>query len=103
MEVNRPDLSAASVVAGRYRVIREIGRGNMGKVYRVEHLNTGEEFAMKVLLAHAGVEAAIVERFKREARAPALIKSPHVVRVIDADVAAELGGAPFLVMELLEG
>jgi len=103
MDLSPKDPRAATVVAGRYRIIAEIGRGNMGKVYRVEHLNTGEELAMKVLLAHVGVELSLVERFKREARAPALIKSPHVVRVIDADVAPELGGAPFLVMELLEG
>jgi serine/threonine protein kinase len=44
-----------------------------------------------------------VERFKREARASAKIRSRHVVRVIDADVDAELGGTPYLVMDLLEG
>ncbi len=91
------------VVAGRYRLLEEIGRGNMGKVFRVEHLHTGETFALKVLASHAGADAAVIERFKREARTPALIKSENVVKVIDADVSPELGGAPFLVMELLDG
>jgi TOMM system kinase/cyclase fusion protein len=94
---------ADTVVAGRYRLLSEIGRGSMGKVYRVEHVHTGEAFAMKVLGAHVETDASMVERFKREARTPALIKSDHVVKVIDADVAPELGGAPFLVMELLDG
>jgi serine/threonine-protein kinase len=75
----------------------------MGAVYLVEHVHTGEQLALKLLLAHVGADANTVERFKREARAPARIRSEHVVRVTDADVAPELGGAPFMVMEALEG
>jgi serine/threonine-protein kinase len=75
----------------------------MGTVYVVEHVHTGEHLAMKVLLAQVGASQEHIERFKREARASARIKSEHVVRVTDSDVAAELNGAPFLVMELLEG
>jgi serine/threonine-protein kinase len=72
----------------------------MGAVYEVEHEHTGQHLALKVLTQQPG---ASVERFRREARAASLIKSNHIVRVTDADVAPELGGAPFLVMELLEG
>jgi serine/threonine protein kinase len=75
----------------------------MGAVYEVEHARTGEHLALKVLLSQVGSSPEAVERFKREARAPARIKSEHVVRVTDADVAPELEGAPFLVMELLDG
>ncbi|HEY2511370.1 MAG TPA: AAA family ATPase [Polyangiaceae bacterium] len=92
-----------SVIASRYRVLEEIGRGNVGRVFRVEHLHTGEMLALKLLFAKAEADPGLVERFKREARAPALIKSENVVRITDADVAPELGGAPFFVMELLEG
>ena len=72
----------------------------MGVVYEVEHVRTGQRLALKVLTQQPG---ASVERFKREARAASRIQSEHIVRVTDADVAPELGGAPFLVMELLEG
>jgi serine/threonine-protein kinase len=75
----------------------------MGAVYLVEHVHTGEQLALKLLLGHAGAQSEAVERFKREARAPARIRSEHVVRVTDADVAPELGGAPFMVMEALNG
>ncbi len=92
-----------ALVASRYRVVHPIGEGNMGTVYLVEHVYTGEELAMKVLQAHAGANPKLVKRFKREAWLPARIRSDHVVRVIDADVAPELGNAPFLVMELLRG
>lgn len=92
-----------SLIASRYRVIQPIGEGNMGTVYLVEHVYTGEELAMKVLQAHTGANAKLVKRFKREAWLPSRIRSDHVVRVIDADVSPELNNAPFLVMELLRG
>ncbi len=92
-----------AVIAGRYQPVRLIAKGGMGAVYEVEHARTGERLALKVLLSGVGASAENLERFKREARASARIKSEHVVRVIDADVAPELDGAPFLVMELLDG
>ena len=91
------------VIASRYVPVRLIAKGGMGAVYEVEHARTGEHLALKLLLSSVGSSPEELERFKREARASARIKSEHVVRVTDADVAPELGGAPFLVMELLEG
>ena len=92
-----------ALIAGRYQPVRLIAKGGMGAVYEVEHARTGEHLALKVLLSGVGASAEDLERFKREARASARIKSDHVVRVTDADVSPELDGAPFLVMELLEG
>ena len=91
------------LIGGRYQPLRLIGRGGMGLVYEVEHAHTGERLALKVLVSQSHASGASVDRFKREARASARIKSENVVRVIDADVAPELDGAPYLVMELLEG
>jgi serine/threonine-protein kinase len=59
--------------------------------------------ALKLMRAHVGASADAIARFKREARAASSIRSQHVVRIFDADVAPELGGAPYLVMDLLEG
>src|SRR4051812_31839016 len=97
------ELSPGTVLGGRYRVERTLGQGGMGAVYLVRHVRTEEKLALKLL--HAGIagNAVLVERFRREARAPAQIDSDHVARVVDADVAPELGGAPFLVMEFLRG
>jgi eukaryotic-like serine/threonine-protein kinase len=75
----------------------------MGSVFVVEHQQTGELLALKLLHARARLDERSVERFRREARILVRLKSEHVVRVVDADVADELDGAPFLVMELLEG
>jgi serine/threonine-protein kinase len=90
-------------IASRYKILRELGRGGMGVVYLVEHEHTGERLALKLLHGSAATNPNVIARFKREARVGAQIKSEHVVRVTDADVAPELGGAPFFVMELLEG
>jgi serine/threonine-protein kinase len=95
--------SLPAIIATRYVPVRLIAQGGMGAVYEVEHTRTGEHLALKVLLSGVGASAEALGRFKREARASARIKSEHVVRVIDADVAPELEGAPFLVMELLDG
>ena len=91
------------LVASRYRVLRELGRGGMGVVYVVEHVHTGEQLALKLLHGHGASDPDATARFRREARVGAQIRSEHVVRVTDADVAPELHGAPFFVMELLDG
>ncbi|MRG93611.1 serine/threonine protein kinase [Polyangium spumosum] len=96
-------ITPGQVVAGRYRVIREIGRGAVGAVHLVQHVHTDEQFALKVLHDPAAASPEKIARFRVEARAPARIDSDHVVRITDADVAAELNGAPFFVMEYLRG
>ncbi len=90
-------------IGGKYRPTRLIGRGGMGAVYEVEHEHTGQRLALKVIAANAGLTGGALERFRMEARAAGRIRSDHVVRITDADVAPELEKAPFLVMELLEG
>jgi serine/threonine protein kinase len=90
-------------IGGRYRVIRFLGRGGMGVVYEVEHAHTGARLALKVMNDRALANEAAVKRFRREARISSRIRSEHIVHVIDADTAPELGGAPYLVMELLDG
>jgi serine/threonine-protein kinase len=96
-----PELPAK--IAGRYRTIRVIGRGGMGVVYEVEHVHTSERLALKLLVAQSNASGDTVDRFQREARASARIKSENVVRVTDAGVAPDMGDAPFIVMELLDG
>jgi serine/threonine-protein kinase len=95
--------SLPPTIAGRYVPRRLLGRGGMGAVYEVEHAHTGERWALKVLHEHVALDTAAIDRFRREARVAGQIRSDHVVRVIDADVAPELGGAPYMVMDLLEG
>jgi serine/threonine-protein kinase len=96
-------VEAGTILAGRYRVERQLGKGGMGSVYLVQHLHTEQQLALKLLHAAVVTDEVALTRFRREARAPARINSDHVVQVTDADVAPELGGVPFLVMEWLRG
>ncbi len=103
MTAQSDEIPSGSMVAGRYRIERRLGQGGMGSVYEVEHSVTGQHLALKLLDPKLTTDAIALERFRRESRAPARIDSDHVVKVTDADVAPELDGAPFLVMELLRG
>jgi serine/threonine-protein kinase len=89
------------VIAEKYRVDRVLGIGGMGAVVAAHHLQLQELVAIKVLLPEALADADAVRRFEREARAAFRIKSEHVTRIID--VGKLDNGAPFIVMEYLEG
>jgi serine/threonine-protein kinase len=91
-----------SVLAGKYRVERLLGEGGMGWVVVATHLQLEQRVAIKFMHAgHTTDQPDAVARFLREARAAARIQSEHVARV--ADVGTLDNGAPYLVMEYLEG
>ncbi|MBI4706208.1 MAG: serine/threonine protein kinase [Deltaproteobacteria bacterium] len=96
-------LKEGTVVNARYRVEYLIGRGGMGSVYAVRHVNTDEKLALKLLHPALAENEQAVKRFRTEARAPVRIGSDHAVRVVDADVAPDLGDVPYIVMERLGG
>jgi serine/threonine-protein kinase len=89
------------VLAGKYRVEHVLGAGGMGVVVAAHHLQLDQRVALKFLLPQALASAEVVGRFDREARAAVRIKSEHVARVID--VGKLETGAPYMVMEYLEG
>src|ERR1051326_8983161 len=89
------------VLAGKYRVERVLGVGGMGVVVSALHLQLDERVALKFLLPDALENQEAVARFQREARAAVKIKSEHVARV--SDVGQLENGAPYMVMEYLEG
>jgi len=105
-----------NLLAGKYRMERVLGQGGMGVVVAAVHTVLEERVAIKLLLPEALASAETVARFQREARAAVRIKSEHVARVIDVGVIdagavhmqPALGiplvlGAPFMVMEYLDG
>ena len=94
-------VSEGEVLAGKYRVERVLGAGGMGVVVAALHLELDERVAIKFLLPGALCSPEAVARFAREARASVKIKSEHVARTID--VGKLESGAPYMVMEFLEG
>ncbi len=95
------EFAPGSLLAGKYRIERHLGQGGMGMVVLAHHVELDERVAIKFLLPHALGNAELVARFAREARASVKIKSEHVVRTLD--VGRLENGAPYMIMEFLEG
>ncbi|HEX5101911.1 MAG TPA: protein kinase [Polyangiaceae bacterium] len=90
-----------TVIAGRYRIEAQLGRGGMGAVYRATDLETEDVVALKVLLSESKAEPALRRRFEREAEIIRRVAHPHFVRYVGAGQAA--GEPEFVVMEYLDG
>jgi serine/threonine-protein kinase len=89
------------LVSGKYRLLRQLGRGGMGSVWAARNELTDRDFAIKFLLPELAQNRDALHRFFLEARACGQIKHPAVVAVYDMGQAED--GTPYLVMELMEG
>jgi len=97
---NQSKVPDGTLLEGKFRVTREIGRGGMAAVYEAENIDIGKRVAVKILAAELITSRIVRERFLREARAAASVRSPYICDVYDSGMFEE---RPFLVMELLEG
>ena len=97
---NQSKVPDGTLLEGKFRVTREIGRGGMAAVYEAENIDIGKRVAVKILAAELITSRIVRERFLREARAAASVRSPFICDVYDSGMFEE---RPFLVMELLEG
>src|SRR5258708_34930029 len=80
--MNAP-VQEGDVLAGKYRIERVLGVGGMGVVVAATHLQLDQPDALKFLLPDAMQNKEVVQRFARDARAAAKIRSEHVARVTD--------------------
>jgi len=92
---------AGSTLGGKYRVARLLGQGGMGSVYQAQHLLLHRRFAVKFLRDDLTGRRDALTRFRREAEAAGALEHENVAAVIDFGVADD--GAPFIVMEYLDG
>lgn len=90
------------MLGGRYRLVSLLGEGGMGAVWRAHQIQLDAAVAIKVLHAQTAQQPGAITRFRREAKAAAGLRSPHVVQIVDHGV-DEATGTAFIVMELLEG
>ncbi|HEU6950658.1 TPA: Stk1 family PASTA domain-containing Ser/Thr kinase [Streptococcus pneumoniae] len=94
-------IQIGKIFAGRYRIVKQIGRGGMADVYLAKDLILdGEEEAVKVLRTNYQTDPIAVARFQREARAMADLDHPHIVRITDI---GEEDGQQYLAMEYVAG
>ena len=91
------------VLDSKYELLERLGEGGMGAVYRARRVLIGDEVAVKVLLKKFVADQQAIERFRREARAAAMLRHPNVVTIHDFGEARGLDAPAYIVMELVEG
>ena len=95
-----PAVDAAGLFAGRYRIVRLLGRGGMGVVYQAEDLRLKRFVALKFLAGELSAHAQARTRFLREAQAAAALDDPHVCTVYEA---GEDQGRAYIAVAFIDG
>jgi serine/threonine protein kinase len=91
-----------TILAGKWKLLRVIGEGGVGRVYEAEHITlTGKRAAIKVLHLRHAMNTTVTARFIREAQTAATVSHPGIVSVLDVEKDVRVG--PMMVMELLDG
>jgi serine/threonine protein kinase len=99
------ELEVADIVPGmildeRYEILKEVGRGGMGRVYQAKDLDLDEVVALKVLRAEISADPVIQKRFVREIKVARMITHPNVVKVFDI---GKYKGNRYISMEFIQG
>lgn len=90
-----------AVLQDRYRIVRKLGEGGMGAVYRGEAIKIGRAVAIKVLHPEFARNPQVVARFHQEAKAATAVGNPHIIEVLDLGELPD--GSTYMVLELLQG
>ncbi len=97
-----PKETEGTIIAGRYKLLQQIGEGGMGTVWMADQLEPiKRKVAVKLIRVERGQSKTILARFEAERQAIALMDHPHIAKLLDAGTTDE--GAPYFVMELVKG
>jgi serine/threonine-protein kinase len=94
-------LAPGTVLDGTYEIVRLVGVGGVGEVYEAVHTRISGRYAVKVLLGEVSKHEEVLKRFRREAEVTSALRHPNIVQVVDFNRLPD--GAPYLVMEFLDG
>jgi len=100
LETPIEDITRGTLFAGRYEIIEELGRGGMGRVYRVEDKKVGQEVALKLIKPEIASDVKTLERFRNELKTARMIAHKNVCRMFDL---GEAGGTYYITMEYVTG
>ncbi|MFX0200830.1 MAG: protein kinase, partial [Candidatus Hodarchaeota archaeon] len=100
IEAPKEELIRGTTLANRYEIIEELGKGGMGRVYRVEDTKLKQEVALKLIKPEIAKDRKTIERFRNELKTARMIAHKNVCRMFDL---GEAEGAHFITMEYVSG
>ncbi|MBW2644790.1 MAG: protein kinase, partial [Deltaproteobacteria bacterium] len=100
IETSREEMTRGTKLADRYEIIEELGKGGMGRVYRVEDTKLHQEIALKLIKPEVASDAKTIERFQNELKTARMIAHKNVCRMFDL---GESDGVHFITMEFIKG
>ena len=100
LETSKEELTTGSTFAGRYQIIEELGKGGMGRVYKVFDNKINEKIALKLIKPEIALDRETIERFSNELRLSRRIGHRNVCKMFDI---GEAEGARFITMEYVHG
>jgi serine/threonine-protein kinase len=100
LEISQRGLSKGSIVAGRYKIIKELGRGGMGVVFKAKDTRLDRLIALKFLSSELILDKEAKKRFFQEAKAAAALNHPNITIIHEVD---EADGQTYIAMEYIEG
>jgi len=100
IETPKEELTRGTTFADRYEIIEELGKGGMGKVYRVEDTELKQEIALKLIKPEISADKKTIERFRNELKIARDIRHKNVCGMYDL---GEKEGAYFITMEYIRG
>lgn len=98
-----PDPLIGHVIDRKYELLARLGEGGMSVVYRARRVNIGDDVAVKILTGKFVKDDAALARFRREARAAAMLRHPNVITIHDFGETDDPHAPAFIVMEFVKG
>src|SRR5215213_1442034 len=98
-----PDPLIGHVIDGKYKLVARLGEGGMSVVYRARRVHIGDDVAVKILTDKYVKDDAALARFRREARAAAMLRHPNVITIHDFGETEDEHAPAFIVMEFIKG
>lgn len=103
IQLANPDPLIGHKIDGKYELVARLGEGGMSVVYRARRVHIGDDVAVKILTGKFVKDDAALARFRREARAAAMLRHPNVITIHDFGETDDVHAPAYIVMEFIRG